>query len=342
MPQRNESTGPSQGGREQCAPARRSGWWWRAAISALILVWLVARMQWRPILDALAKTKLSWCLLALLLYCLAQLVSSLRWQVLAKALGFAERYDRYASLYFVGMFFSLFLPTSVGGDVVKAWYLDGRRGRVWLAALSVFSERFSGLLALLLIACFATLANPAGLPEWAPWFVWSTTGSALIALLSLPVLGQWNRRMRALAEGLSFYRGHWTRWCAAMGLSFLVQGSSVVQIWMLGKGLGLHAPMLAYAVAVPIVSLLTMLPTSINGLGVRELSLVGLMVPMGATEPGAVALGLLWLFITAAASLIGGGVYLTGEFSRSEGKVTNGSLGGDSDQGRAGQFGAAA
>jgi glycosyltransferase 2 family protein len=342
MPKPNEPSETPLEDQPSAAPSRGSGLWWRAVVSALILIWLFARVKWQPILDALARTRLSWCFGALALYCLAQLVSSLRWQILAKALGFRDGYRRYAELYYVGMFFSLFLPTSVGGDVVKAWYLADRRGQTWLAALSIFSERFSGLLALLLIACFATLANPAALPAWAPWFVWCTTGAALVGLIALPILGRWNKKLRSLAEGLSFYRGYWTRWCGAMALSFLVQGASVIQIWMLGKGLGLTAPLLAYAVAVPVVSLLTMLPTSINGLGVRELSLVGLLVPMGTAETGAVALGLLWLFITGVASLIGGAVYLMGDFSRREGKDEHGSLSGDPDQGRAGQPAAAA
>jgi uncharacterized protein (TIRG00374 family) len=157
-----------------------------------VVAWLATRADWAAIGHALAGARLGPCLLALAIYAASQVVSSYRWQLLARPLGFTEPLGRFVTLYFVGMFFNLFLPTSVGGDVVRAWLLAGRSGRRWTAAVSVFSERFTGLLTLLLIACFASVGNLDALAPWALGTVWGATGAAFLGLALLPVLGRWH------------------------------------------------------------------------------------------------------------------------------------------------------
>jgi uncharacterized membrane protein YbhN (UPF0104 family) len=220
--------------------------------------------------------------------------------------------------------------------VVRAWFLAGGPGRRWLAALSVLSERTVGLIALLCIACLATLANLKELPVWALGTVWATAGAAIVVLVTLPVLGRWSTKCRSLAQGLSLARSAGPRWAAAFGLSLIVQVAGIVQIGLLGLALDLPAPALAYAVVIPLVTLLTMLPISVNGVGVREGSLVLLLAPVGVSEAGAVALGIVWFAMLAAASVLGGVVYLFGRFSRKEWD-DDGSLSRGTDQGRAGQ-----
>ena len=72
-------------------------------------------------------------LLAVGLYLATQAVSALRWRLLAGVHGFGGSTARYVAYYFIGMFFNLVLPTSVGGDVVRAWYLDERSGACGIA-----------------------------------------------------------------------------------------------------------------------------------------------------------------------------------------------------------------
>jgi uncharacterized membrane protein YbhN (UPF0104 family) len=317
-------------------------WLGRAAVSLGVLAWLIWHTEWTPLLQALSRVQLSWCVAALVVFLAAQLVSSYRWQILSRGLGFQESIGRFYALYLVGMFFNLFLPTSMGGDVVKAWYLAGGKGRRWRAMVSVFSERFSGLLALLVIAAVATLPTWDILPVWAILSAWGCLAGALIGMLVLPLLALHMPRLQLLAEGVAFSRGHVQRGLAAFAISLVVQVAGIVQVGMLGVAIGLSAPFEAYAVAVPLVSLLTMLPISVNGVGVREGSLVLLLGTAGVASAEAVALGLLWFFVQAAVSLLGGGVYLVGQFGHSHRKDAHESLRGHPDQGRAGQSARAA
>jgi uncharacterized membrane protein YbhN (UPF0104 family) len=113
-----------------------------------VLAWRADWAQIRAV--AVGLDPLLW-LTAAALYVGTQCVSSYRWQIMARPLGFDLGWRRFAGLFYVGTYFNLLLPTSVGGDVVRAWQLGGP-GRRSAALLSVLVERGSGLLVLLLLA----------------------------------------------------------------------------------------------------------------------------------------------------------------------------------------------
>ena len=136
--------------------------------SVVLLGWLAWRTDWRQVGDAFLHLRWALWTAALGVYTLTQLVSALRWGLLARPLGFRRPAWHFVGFYFIGMFFNLFLPTSVGGDVVRAWYLDGGSGRRLAAFLGSFIDRLSGLLALLAMACVALAFCPIPLPDWVP------------------------------------------------------------------------------------------------------------------------------------------------------------------------------
>ncbi len=132
-------------------------------------------------------------------------------------------------------------------------------------------------------------------------------------------------------------------------LSVFVQLANVVAVWLLGVALNLPVPASYYGVVVPMVSLLTLLPVSLNGMGVREGGVIVFLAPLGVDQATALTLSFLWFAVNSAVSLLGGVVYLWGAFPRpgaapasSEAEDEDGSLGGGPDQGREGQFGQAA
>ena len=106
------------------------------------------------------------------------------------------------------MFFDLVLPPSIGGDVVRAWYLDAHSGRRTDAFLSVLVDRGSGLLVLLALACGAALFGPIGLPEWIYWSVWGTAGAAGLGLMAAYVIGKMTRRRQEARLSLAAVRSH--------------------------------------------------------------------------------------------------------------------------------------
>src|SRR5262249_41831335 len=160
---------------------------------------------WAQVGQAFAHLRLEFWLAAVGLYALTQVVSALRWQLLAQPLGFQRSLGQFVRYYFIGMYFNLLLPTSVGGDVVRAWYLDGRSGRRLPAFLSVFVDRFSGLRVLLALAGVAAALCPIPLPAWIGLSVWTTAGCALLGLALLPSLTRWTGkfdRVQRLVQGI--------------------------------------------------------------------------------------------------------------------------------------------
>ncbi|HEY7155020.1 MAG TPA: lysylphosphatidylglycerol synthase transmembrane domain-containing protein, partial [Gemmataceae bacterium] len=296
--------------------------YWRLLGSLILVGLLVWRIDWRQVASAFAQLDATYWLAALVVYLLTQGVSALRWQILAGMLGLGGRWRDYVAHYFVGMFFNLVLPTSVGGDVVRAWYLGRQEGvtppagRRTAAFLSVLADRVNGFAVLIVVACLAALFCPTALPGWISWIVAGMGSACLLGLAALPIL-PWLRkvlssqpRLTRLMDGAALYL-HDRRGLAVVTLlSLVVQLANIVLSWLVGEGLGLPVPLLYYGVLIPLVSILTLLPISLNGMGLREYGTMLLLAPLGVGSAKAVTLSLLLFAVYTAASLIGGAVYL--------------------------------
>jgi len=299
--------------------------------SAILMGLLVWRVEWPQVASAFAQLKVAYWVLALVLYLLAQGVSAARWQMLGHMLGLGGRWRDYLAHYFIGMFFNLVLPTSVGGDVVRAWYLakEGTMGQKraarelrsslapGLAAfLSVLADRVNGLAVLISVACVATVCCPTPLPGWIVACVAAMGAACLLGLAILP-LWPWLRRRLPVPPRLNpWLDGAELCWRDRRGLvgvtllSLGVQLANIVLAWLIGEGLGLPVPPLYYGVLIPLVSVLTLLPISLNGMGLREAGMVLLLAPLHVHSASAVTLALLLFAVYAVAGLLGGGVYL--------------------------------
>lgn len=314
-------------------------------VSVLIVGWLAWRTDWGKFAQALAGVQMSWLGMALALYLVIQATSALRWQLLARPLGFERSFGEFARFYLVGMFFNLFLPTSVGGDVVRAWYLHRPGSSRMAAFLSVFVDRASGLLVLLLIGLVGMLTSPVVLPDHLRYGVYLLGGSAAAGIAGLGLcglLGQRMGRIQRMVLGMRVFLSCPGLVVAATGLSVVVQGANVALLWLVGKALGLDVPFAYYVVMVPMVSLLTMLPISVNGIGIREGATILFLAAAGISEAQAISLSVLWFMVFTMASLLGGIVYLLGDVARPEGGFNDAVISDHSDQGRTGQSRAAA
>jgi uncharacterized protein (TIRG00374 family) len=291
----------------------------RIAVSVVLLSLIAWRANWSDVADQFAHLRFELWLAAAGLCLLAQIASARRWQLFAKELGFEHSLPQYCAYSFIGMFFSLVLPTLVGGDVMRIWYLNGQSGRKWAALASVILERVNGLLILIATACVGVLISPVELPWWITGSVWGIALFACLGLVSAPILQRWQRlsleRRRQLQMVLDMF-------CSPKVLvessimSMLVQIAAVLILWCLGNGLGVDVPVAYYCVLVPLVSLLMLLPISVNGMGVREGGTVLLLMPLGVDESAALTLAFLWFTTGVAVSLLGGVVYLFGTYPK--------------------------
>lgn len=327
----------------------------RIIISLGLLGFLGWHTDWHQVAKAFSEMHIALWLAAVGLLVISQLLSSIRWHILAKDMQIDRPLSHMMGIYFIGTYFNLLLPTAVGGDVVRAWYLDGQSGQRLRAFLSVLLDRLCGLAMLLFLATCAVLLSPLELPQWLSLSVYALAGCAVLGLISLPIIrnhsdkapGKLKHLLLALHELPSVNALFWP-----VVLSFAVQASNVIIVWMVGVSIGVEVPASFYWILVPVVSLLTMLPISVNGMGVREGAMALLLGPLGVNHGEALTLAFLWFAVSASVSLLGGLVYLFGHFPSPaiatevsdsiEEESNNGTFCCHSDQGRARQSKAAA
>lgn len=286
----------------------------RIAGSLALLGWLALRTDWSKLAATFAEVHWPLWLAGVGIYLLATVVNAFRWQLLARPLGFERPAWDYIRSSFLALYFGLFLP-SIGSEVVRAWYLDAGSGRKRLALLSVLIDRVFGLAVLLALALVAAAVYPAVLPPWVAATVWVLAGVMLVlgmaALVALGLPGR-SARLRQWQERARLYAGHPRVLGGALLLSVVNTTAQVLVVWTIGLALDVPVPGSYYWLVVPVVALATTAPISINGIGVREATMVAMLAPLGVSEEIALTLVFLWFAAFTAASACGLAFHLLG------------------------------
>lgn len=310
-----ETTEPSPGRR------RIPGWLsvvLRVAATVGLMAYAVKGRDWDVFRNTLATASWGWWLTALATTLVVQAVAGIRWAALARPLGFDFPRRFFVRRFFEGMFFSLCLPSSIGGDVVKAVRVGATTPLRLLAACSVLADRLTGVAALGVLVGTSVIAQRLGLetPLVAVVFI----GLLLAALAAFwIVLSVLDRIHSAMPEGskardfvgrLMPYRQRPMLVAGALAWSFIVQMGGAVAVSFVARALGVNKPLSVWFTVVPIVSLLMVLPISIGGFGVRENSLEFLLRGYGVPSETGVAIALLWGMCTILVGLVGGVLFL--------------------------------
>ncbi len=306
------------------------------AVSAILLAFILRQVHWNEVWAALRRIDLGWLAVAWGLFLLGVVVRAMRWRVLLDALGVHRPLRELTSWYFVGSFFNVILPTGFGGDAVRAAELSQDTGRPGPVVNSVVVDRYLGIMVLLAMGLIAGILRPGtaspGIFAFtaalfiggllAAWLLRRSWWASLARRENL--LGKAVRMLRlpALAEAFAPYdrRSIGRGLAASLVFNLLQIGWNVA----IGWGLGLRLPLSVYFVFVPLTAVALLLP-AFGGLGVRELSYVGLFAGAGVPQAIALALSLGIYIITVATGLVGGAIYLLGGIRRArEGKKLNG------------------
>ncbi len=277
----------------------------RVLTSLILLALLVRAMDPVRVLALFRGLEVGWLAASLVLALLQVPLASIRLGILLDSSGWKVRPSDLLRMTFVSTFLGTFLPSGVGGDLVRLGALAASRvpARTGVAAVAV--DRLCGgvglALAALLASCSALLRQ-GSLRELA----WS--GLPALAVLGLAALA-WNRRIWRLA--LLLYRrmsrlpgrdvlrrlhhqvAAWRRQpqvlLRVMGLGLLTQVLRVLSLWAGAGAMGLWPGLLPCAEAVLPATLVSMVPVSVGGWGVRE-GLLVLLLPLPAEEALGVAL----------------------------------------------------
>ncbi|NDC62456.1 MAG: UPF0104 family protein [Planctomycetia bacterium] len=290
----------------------------RIAATIALMALVLRGVEWTKMLGLLETIDWRWWAAGLCLSIAVQVIAAVRWSALARPIGFSFPISLFVWRFFEGMFFSLCLPTSIGGDVVKAYRLaDSTHGRL-LAGCTVLADRLTGLAALGILGGVAILKSKFSLGLPTTLAIAGCLALAVVGLLWLGI-GSLNRLLSLFPEPhaarrfiarLLPYQLQPGLMPQAVGWSLLVQAGGAVAVGLMARALGVALPMAVWFAVVPMVALAMVLPISISGVGVREGGLALLLAPLGVPAEQAVAIGLLWFLCTIFLGLIGGVLFL--------------------------------
>ncbi|MEN6428012.1 MAG: lysylphosphatidylglycerol synthase transmembrane domain-containing protein [Phycisphaerales bacterium] len=317
-------------------------WIARIAVASAAILWLLHGQDWGKLAVVFHSLNLGYFCLSLAVYALAQVVISVRWWLLLRAQSIHIGVLAAVRLFFLGLFYSNIMPGSVGGDLVKAWYVTKHTNKRLEGVLSVFLDRVIGLIGLILMAVLTYMISLRGhitalfraKEGGAGWFSQhpqAILGVATITVILLAASLVHPASRTALARWVAVIRlrgffllrrakdavvTYCTRPWILLGtvvLTFIGQSIVIVAFWLLGRDLGIDVGLRYYLFVFPVMWVVGAVPISIAGLGIVEAGTVGLFCRLtGAPVEQALALVFCQRFIWILASLPGGLIHLLG------------------------------
>lgn len=280
-------------------------------VSGGLLYWLLSKVDRGQLWDTVQHASIPFVLVALALYMVVILISAWRWQRLLDAQHVSVPFARLTGSFLVATFFNNFLPSNIGGDVIRITDTAVAAGSRTRAATIVLLDRAIGLLGLVFVAAAAaTLATELGEREpFNPLWLWLSmvAGSiaVVVALFYPKLIGKALHPLRVFHQEwvtlqisrLIHALEKFGQSPATLGQCFL--GAIAVQAVILGYyavlayAMHIPVPTVHLAVLIPMSFVVQMLPLSVNGFGLRESIFVFYFSWLGLPKESAIALSFL-------------------------------------------------
>lgn len=284
----------------------------------LLIFWLLfSRVDFGAFIQEIRKINIGVFILALAAMTLAWVGVTWRWQEILKIFGIQSGITRLFLYNLASLFYSTVLPAGkLGGDVIKAYQVardhGGEGALKYRASLTVFIDRVFGLLSLVLLASFYFIAgHPAiyftGRPALAGLV--AVSAALLGCLFIFTPLFDWVLKPfpSFILEAVRALRVNKRRLWQTLFLSVVVSFSAALPVYIISRGLGAGIDYLTLVFFYSVAVVLTLLPVTVAGIGLREGGLVYLLAQAGVAEETALAVSILNL-ATMIILAIGGGL----------------------------------
>lgn len=299
--------------------------------STVLILWLFSKVEWKNIVEIASQGSLFYFIAAAIAIQVTVATSIWKWKILVASSINQDKggasFSKLGRFYYIGLFFNNFLPGSVGGDVARVYYL-GRITGIPVATVSVGFERITSGVALVVIASIASFSMESARVFLFPIFV--TTGIILFVFLGIR---NWIKRDRTktgvssevpiskLAKGIrnlkdelvkigeagATYRKEGMKWWLSVAiLSILFQVGMALINHFLFLSFDIHIPWLEMLMIITLISVITMLPISVNGFGVREGCYIFFFKELGVPDEIAVTVSLMFFLLVSLSSIVGG------------------------------------
>jgi uncharacterized membrane protein YbhN (UPF0104 family) len=299
----------------------------KAAVSVGLLYVLFSRVDFTRLLTDARQASPFWLAGALLLYFLMILASAWRWNLLLRAQHVELPYRFLTSSFLVATFFNNFLPSNIGGDVIRITDTAPHARSRTLATTVVLIDRGIGLLGLALMAATgASLMHRLSVGPVGPGVLWA--GFGLGAVIATPALlmpeaatkllaplrifhAEWvDARLAKLTFALTKFKETPKALAGCFAGAVIVQGVLVLFYLAIARSMGIPIGFSELAVIVPVSFIVQMVPLSVNGFGVREATFGFYFTHLGLPLESALLVSFMGAALIMMFSLSGGVVYL--------------------------------
>lgn len=298
----------------------------KAFVSLALIAFLLSRADFRSIYHSLLSANPIYLGLAFITLLIGKLLSGYRWQVLLVSQAIKIPLKSLIASLFVGQFFNSFLPTTIGGDAIRAYDTAVASKQSTKSVTTVFMDRFIGVLALVFLA---VLALPVAyfMGKDVNYYVIPVLIIFLLCFIGLLVVlnnsltkiltntiqkmnlprvaGQVRKVYTSIQEMKRDVNVLWI----AFGVSSILQVNVVAFHYLISLSLNLDVPLIYYFIIVPVAMTVLLVPFSINGIGIREGVFVYLLAGLGVSSSDAIAFSLLSFILLLTQAVIGGIIF---------------------------------
>lgn len=243
-------------------------------------------------------------------------VSAAKWRLVINLAGAQLSATHALRCYGYGLFSNLFLPSLIGGDVVRVGLAFPKTNNRTGLVTGSTADRLLDVAALAAISGIGALFWTESLaPSARNALLLVVAGLAVIVVLSVWVAiaqpssnlsGKLAEKMVPLREAIGALVGKPQWLLLAFGIAVSIQLAFVMLSAWIGTACGLELPLALWLFAWPMAKLSALLPVSQGGIGVREVALAALLAPLGASPEATVAVGLIWETVIVVGSAMAG------------------------------------
>ena len=310
----------------------------KALVSAALIWYLLSITEFSAVIGSLTSASPIWLVLAFITLILGKIITSYRWQVLLKAQEINIPLRFLIGSVFVGQFFNSFLPTTIGGDAMRAYDTAIFSKESTKSVVSVFVDRMIGVFALAVLAVIALIIGFASgqdvsfyvIPVLLVFFLCSI-GVLLIfsarlyklmdQLMRLVHLDKAAAKLEEAYFSFSLLRTVPRDLIIAFLASLMLQINVILFYYFIGVSLDLGVSFLYFAIIVPVALVVLLVPFSINGIGIREGIFVYLLTGLGVENKDAIALSWISFGLMLTQGIIGGIIFALRGIHFGESKV---------------------
>ncbi|MBN2831120.1 MAG: flippase-like domain-containing protein [Candidatus Omnitrophica bacterium] len=304
----------------------------RIIVSFAILFFLFKNIDQKSLLKIIKDSDKPLLFISFLIFFCAYILGLIRWNMLLSAVNIRLPLKRLVASFSAGLFFNLFLPSTIGGDFMRGADLSFYTKRPKEVIATLFLNRLSGYIGLVVLAVCAFIFGWKFLRDESVLLSLEIIAAALIiALLALfnkffynkinkllksPKAGNIRDLITSLHEEIHIFRYKKAVVAKNILLSVCIQAIIPLSFYITALSLGVKINPVYFFIFLPIIAAITLLPVSIGGLGLRDATAIFFFAKAGVAKDMAFAMSLLNFSFILIIGVLGGLIYVLTVYNR--------------------------